>query len=287
MLRYLDIDGHRLAALVFDEDLPGEPTVLLHGLCHSILFWAPDPLFRGRGPVYSLSLPDHFPAFSPPDKRLRSAEQYTDLLIEAVRRLTNGRLTTIAGVSNGGFAALAIASRAPSLFRRVICISGFAQGRLTGIYGFSQRLARGGPIGRAIFTQWMQVLTRHPAMTMMVWRSVTPSYRLSAFADYPYFNAMVCAMAPGVFHLDIDAIQAAFALLADIDIHDWLPRISAPTLVIHGGSDPIVPLAQSQLIAAAVPQSELIVYPGVGHVPHIERFAEFRRDLADWMARHA
>jgi pimeloyl-ACP methyl ester carboxylesterase len=286
MLRYLDIDGHRLAALALDEDLPGEPTVLLHGITHSLLLWAPDRLFRGRGPVYSLSLPDHFPAASPPAARPLSADVYADLLIEAVGRLTGGRPATIGGVSTGGFAALAIAARAPGLVRRVVCISGFAQGRWTGGFGLLQDLARGGPLGRAIFAWVSRALTRNPAMTLVGWRMAAPGYRLSAFAGYPHFDEIVCAMAPGYFHLDLEAMQSAYAAFPDIDIRSWLPLIAAPTLVACGGSDPIVPPAQGRLIAASVQQSELRIYPGAGHVPHIERFAEFGRDLADWMARN-
>jgi pimeloyl-ACP methyl ester carboxylesterase len=286
MLRYLDIDGHRLAALALDEDLPGEPTVLLHGITHSVMIWAPDRLFRGRGPVYSLSLPDHFPAASPPGARPLSADVYADLLIEAVGQLTGGRPATIGGVSTGGFAALAIGARAPALVRRIVCISGFAQGRWAGSFGLLQRLARGGAISRAIFARASRVLTRAPAMTLMGWRSVTPSYRLSAFASYPHFDEMVSAMVPGYFHLDIDAMRAAFAAFPDIDIRSQLPLIAAPTLVVCGDGDPIVPPAQGRLIAERVPQSELLIYPGAGHVPHIERFADFRHDLAIWMARH-
>jgi pimeloyl-ACP methyl ester carboxylesterase len=286
MLRYIDIDGHRLAALAMDEDLPGEPTVLLHGITHSLMVWAPDRRFRGRGPVYSLSLPDHFPAASPACARPLSANLYADLLVRAVEQLTGGKPATIGGISTGGFAALVIAARAPALVRRVVCISGFAQGRWGGSFGMLQRLARGGPLGRTIFAQASRALIRIPAMTLVGWRSATPSYRLSAYASYPYFDEMVCAMVPGYFHLDLAAMQAAFATFPDIDIRSWLPSIVAPTLVVCGGGDPIVPPAQARMIAASVPQSELLVYPGAGHVPHIERFAEFSHDLADWMGRH-
>jgi pimeloyl-ACP methyl ester carboxylesterase len=37
--------------------------------------------------------------------------------------------------------------------------------------------------------------------------------------------------------------------------------------VLHGAADTVIPLAAGQALAAAIPGSRLIVYPGVGHVP--------------------
>ena len=44
-----------------------------------------------------------------------------------------------------------------------------------------------------------------------------------------------------------------------------LAGVTAPTLVIHGDSDPLVQLAGGQATAAAIPGSELMVLPGMGH----------------------
>jgi pimeloyl-ACP methyl ester carboxylesterase len=44
-----------------------------------------------------------------------------------------------------------------------------------------------------------------------------------------------------------------------------LPGITAPTLVIHGADDPLVPLAAGQDTAATIPGARLVVLPRMGH----------------------
>jgi len=43
--------------------------------------------------------------------------------------------------------------------------------------------------------------------------------------------------------------------------------IHAPTLVMHGEADTVIPVAAGKALAAAIPNAKLILYPGVGHVP--------------------
>lgn len=44
-----------------------------------------------------------------------------------------------------------------------------------------------------------------------------------------------------------------------------LPRIIAPTLVIHGDEDPLLPLSEGEAVARAIPGARLRVIPGMGH----------------------
>ncbi len=43
--------------------------------------------------------------------------------------------------------------------------------------------------------------------------------------------------------------------------------IHAPTLVMHGEADTVIPVEAGKALAAAIPGAKLILYPGVGHVP--------------------
>ena len=43
--------------------------------------------------------------------------------------------------------------------------------------------------------------------------------------------------------------------------------IHAPTLVLHGEADTVIPGEAGKALAAAIPGAQLILYPGVGHVP--------------------
>jgi len=49
-----------------------------------------------------------------------------------------------------------------------------------------------------------------------------------------------------------------------------LPRWSAPTLVIAGEQDQLMPRAEMEKIAASVPGARLEVIPGAGHLPILE-----------------
>jgi non-heme chloroperoxidase len=42
-------------------------------------------------------------------------------------------------------------------------------------------------------------------------------------------------------------------------------RIRAPTLIIWGDQDAILPRSDQEALAAAMPGSRLVVYPGAGH----------------------
>lgn len=46
----------------------------------------------------------------------------------------------------------------------------------------------------------------------------------------------------------------------------WLPRLRVPTLVLAGGEDPMAPVANSRLIAAAIPGAELYIVEEGGHL---------------------
>jgi pimeloyl-ACP methyl ester carboxylesterase len=56
---------------------------------------------------------------------------------------------------------------------------------------------------------------------------------------------------------------------------DKVARISIPTLVVWGGDDPVVPLADGRDYAEKIPGAKLIIIPKCGHAPSIERPQEF------------
>jgi|tagenome__1003787_1003787.scaffolds.fasta_scaffold20948677_2 3-oxoadipate enol-lactonase len=50
-----------------------------------------------------------------------------------------------------------------------------------------------------------------------------------------------------------------------------LPRIAAPTLVVHGDQDAVVPPANAQLLIDAIPDSELELRTDIGHLYYTDR----------------
>ncbi len=70
--------------------------------------------------------------------------------------------------------------------------------------------------------------------------------------------------------------------------HDtWarLPRLSRPTLVMHGGADGLVPLGSARRLAARIPGAELAVVPGAGHAYLLERPEESFALYTSWLDR--
>jgi pimeloyl-ACP methyl ester carboxylesterase len=61
----------------------------------------------------------------------------------------------------------------------------------------------------------------------------------------------------------------------------WLHRIAAPTLVISGGRDPIVPPVNARILGARIPDATVRVVPDTGHLLLMDRATE----CADLIAR--
>lgn len=55
------------------------------------------------------------------------------------------------------------------------------------------------------------------------------------------------------------------AAIANGDRREKLKRIKAPTVVLHGADDPLVPVSGGRDTAANIPDAELRVVPGMGH----------------------
>jgi pimeloyl-ACP methyl ester carboxylesterase len=73
------------------------------------------------------------------------------------------------------------------------------------------------------------------------------------------------------------------AIVANGDRRPVLRRIAAPTLVIHGDADPLVPLSGGEDTAASIPGAALHVIAGMGHDLPVELTGE----IAGAIARHA
>jgi pimeloyl-ACP methyl ester carboxylesterase len=68
------------------------------------------------------------------------------------------------------------------------------------------------------------------------------------------------------------------------DVTPYLPEVAAPTLLIWGAEDVLVPLGHALEMRRTIPRSRLIVLPGAGHVPMYDRPEEFNRVLLSFLA---
>lgn len=288
-LRFMQIEDHTLAALPLNPGAAGQPVILLHGITGSVNFWItePSPLLLEQGPCYALSLPGHYPAAFPAGFRAESltAEMIARVLTAAIRELAGERPVTLIGHSTGGFAALAIAAFTPEIAYRILCIDGFAHGQWAGALGLYQRLARSGTVGKSVFKAIYKSAGASRTMFRLGWTMYVANRR--TLDTYPHLDQALSNTYPDVKRLDLDAMIHYFGRMPDIDISDVLPRITAPTLVVAGERDPIVPPAQARLIAHKVPHAELALIGGAGHLPFMERPVEYDQVVSSWLRKTA
>ncbi|MDP5103657.1 MAG: alpha/beta hydrolase [Erythrobacter sp.] len=62
--------------------------------------------------------------------------------------------------------------------------------------------------------------------------------------------------------------------------------ITAPTLILWGDEDRLIPVEAGQWLAKTMPNADLKIYPGIGHLPHEEAVAATLGDLGLWLAKH-
>ncbi|MBB5293473.1 alpha/beta fold hydrolase [Deinococcus metallilatus] len=70
------------------------------------------------------------------------------------------------------------------------------------------------------------------------------------------------------------------------DLTGRLGEITVPVLVTVGRHDWITPLEASEELAAALPQSELVVFEHSGHSPQLEERERYLTVVRDFLARH-
>jgi pimeloyl-[acyl-carrier protein] methyl ester esterase len=70
-------------------------------------------------------------------------------------------------------------------------------------------------------------------------------------------------------------LAAGLAWLRDVDLRPLAPQIKAPTLLIHGAADPLMPLAAAEALAALIPGARLAAMAECAHAPFISRPEDF------------
>jgi pimeloyl-ACP methyl ester carboxylesterase len=68
--------------------------------------------------------------------------------------------------------------------------------------------------------------------------------------------------------------------------YERLPEIKAPTLVISGDADKLIPVENSRIIASRIPGAELIILKNMGHLFGFEAVDESNRVMLDFLRRH-
>jgi pimeloyl-ACP methyl ester carboxylesterase len=68
-------------------------------------------------------------------------------------------------------------------------------------------------------------------------------------------------------------------------VHRAATRVTAPTLIIWGARDRVVPPLYARRAATALPHADLLIMEGAGHVPYIEQADAFVRAVDEFLTR--
>jgi pimeloyl-ACP methyl ester carboxylesterase len=251
----------------FREAGEGRPVVLIHG------FPTDSRLFAGQldaardGRIRARLIAVDLPGFgsSPlldPEIVVMTVE---DLAGDLAGFIVNQRLqeAVVGGVAIGGYIAIELAARHPEL--------------VGGLVLFGPRPAPDNPAMSANREETAKRAIFEGAETLAGELDARPLAPGHADEVRQQMHDMIAASDPR----GIAALVRGIALRPD-PAKD-LPNIDVPALVIAGDKDPFSPLEDQRRVAQMLPQGQLVVLEGVGHMAPIEAPEKVSDALAWWL----
>jgi 3-oxoadipate enol-lactonase len=86
--------------------------------------------------------------------------------------------------------------------------------------------------------------------------------------------------------LDPELIGNVVAAYLEHSAHDVLPSITVPTLILAGDRDQLTPVATAERMQRAIPNSELVVFPGHTHLVQVETPDAVHATIEAFLAEH-
>ena len=80
-----------------------------------------------------------------------------------------------------------------------------------------------------------------------------------------------------------EAAIALYRMANALDLRPELHRITQPTLILHGSADRLVPLSTAEALAKTLPNAQLRVLAGAGHVPSLTRPQEVAQLMDEFL----
>jgi pimeloyl-ACP methyl ester carboxylesterase/DNA-binding winged helix-turn-helix (wHTH) protein len=148
------------------------------------------------------------------------------------------------GISQGASVAIAYATRHPERVSRLILCAGYASGWRR--RGSGDEIARRSALQTLVRYGWGQ---DNPAFRQVFTSLFFPDATAEQIA---WFNELQrITTSP-------ESADRILSVFGDIDVSDLLPRVSVPTLVLHGQQDAMVPFEEGLRLARDIPGARLV-----------------------------
>ncbi|KKC24142.1 alpha/beta fold hydrolase [Sphingomonas sp. SRS2] len=257
--QYLTIDGARVRVRI-EGPAAAPPVLLIHGFTFSLDSWdgwAADLARDHR--VIRYDLTGH--GLSDPDREGRYGTAHRVAQLHALMDKLGVAKAVIAGNSFGGLIAWNFAAAHPDRVEKLVLVDSAA----FSINGVTEKPVQVPPMMRSY------LLAPSPAGVAYSAAQIYAHPERLAPARLDQMRAMIVRNGP-----------ALIAHLEQFTLPDPLPglaRVKAPTLILWGRADKVIPVAQADQIAAAIPAEKLIIYDDVGHAPQEEASAATVADV--------
>jgi 3-oxoadipate enol-lactonase len=178
-------------------------------------------------------------------------------------------VVSFCGLSLGGMVGLWLASRHPDRVDRLVAMSALA--RLEPASGYTERAA-------AARTRGMPAIAAD-----VVSRWFTPDFGEQHRETVETFTTTLAGMSAEGYASSCEALASA-------DLRRNVSRIDAPTLLIAGAEDPIVPPAAAVMFGSSFREATVAVVPDAAHLSNVQQPEMVNRlvleHLADGMGGH-
>lgn len=228
------------------------PLLLLHGNSSSLHTWdAWAATFSSSRRVVRLDLPG-FGLTGPDPLKRYGFKALTGFLARFCDQLGLLRVD-VAGNSHGGRLAWAFAAEFPQRVHKLILLD-----------------AAGYPLN---FQSWIAAQLRSTWPLSIFAQYLTPRFLVDYAVRTTYGDQSKVSdeLVDHYFGLQLRAGNRAalgeMMTIYGIDDRDKIKSVQAPTLIQWGEDDAVIPVADAELFHRDIKGSQLIIYPGVGHMP--------------------
>ena len=250
--------------------------VLLHGSNSSLLDWEPwSTALSDTYRVISVDLPGHGLTGAVPSGDY--SEQGMAVFVRTFAdKLGLGRFV-LAGNSMGGGVAARFAEMYPDRIMDLILVDAHAEGMssLGDRLPLAFKLARIPVVNRLLLHITPRSMVVEGLNDAIVRKAVLTDAMIDQYWDF--------ARMAGTR----EATVARFGLPPDSYVRDHTGAIKAPTLILWGEEDHLIPVAAAQAWAKAIPGAKLVVYPATGHLPMEEVAGESAGDVRAFLGKPA